>query len=293
MGGMDLELTRTFLAVVDSGTVGRAADRIGLSQPAVSRRLQQLEEALGAELLERQGRGVVPTEMGRMVAQEARGLVARWDRLVTQIVEHLNLQAGTVRIGGGATAVGYILPPAIARFREAHPDVRFELLEAGSLEVETRVLDDRLELGVVTLPVRSPELTVQPLVEDKIVLVAGKGHAWRNRSHVEPQDLSGQRLVGFERDTAIGRLIDQALRRVDVDMNMVMNLRSVSAILGMADATGSLAFISELGAKGAHVVKIRSLPISRQLAIIHRAQRPLSPAGAAFLMALRDAVVSA
>src|SRR5690606_42104326 len=101
---MDLELTRSLLAVARHGTISQAAENIGLSQPALTRRLQQLEEHLGAPLVERSGRGVVLTELGRLAVQEGQALVERYERLRTSIAEHVRLEAGTVRIGGGATA---------------------------------------------------------------------------------------------------------------------------------------------------------------------------------------------
>src|SRR5690606_6197673 len=217
---MDLELTRSLLAVARHGTISQAAENIGLSQPALTRRLQQLEEHLGAPLVERSGRGVVLTELGRLAVQEGQALVERYERLRTSIAEHVRLEAGTVRIGGGATAVAYLLPTAIARFREDHPEVRFQLLEAGSREVESAVGSERLELGIVTLPTRAADLEVQPLLRDRIVLVAGRGHPLAGRRRIHARELQGQSLVGFEAGSAIRAEIDRALREVGVEMQV-------------------------------------------------------------------------
>ena len=101
---MDLVLLRSLLAVADSGTIGEAAVFLNLSQPALSRRIRVLEEEFGTELLERSGRGVVLTEMGRLVVREGRSLVERYDGLKEDVLRHLRLDAGIVRVGGGATA---------------------------------------------------------------------------------------------------------------------------------------------------------------------------------------------
>lgn len=279
---MDLELTRSLLAVARHGTISQAAENIGLSQPALTRRLQQLEEHLGAPLVERSGRGVVLTELGRLAVQEGQALVERYERLRTSIAEHVRLEAGTVRIGGGATAVAYLLPTAIARFREDHPEVRFQLLEAGSREVESAVGSERLELGIVTLPTRAADLEVQPLLRDRIVLVAGRGHPLAGRRRIHARELQGQSLVGFEAGSAIRAEIDRALREVGVEMQVVMELRSVAAILQMVETTGSLGFVSALGAGRSCCVTVRGLRIERQLAVIWKRGRSLSPAARAF-----------
>jgi molybdate transport repressor ModE-like protein len=284
---MDLELTRSLIAVANHGSISDAADAIGLSQPALSRRIQQLEEELGARLVERSGRGVVLTAMGRLAVREGQHLLDRYERLRTSIAEHVRLEAGTVRIGGGATAVAYLLPSAIARFQKSHPTVRFQLQEAGSREVERGVIEERLELGVVTLPVSGAEVDVIPLMRDRIVLVAGSGHPLAQRKRVPIAALAGQSLVGFEAGSAIRQSIDAALRDAGVEMNVVMELRSVAAILQMVETTGSLAFVSELGAGKATVVPVQGLRIERELAVIAKKGRPLSPVAAAFAKGLR------
>ncbi|MBC8013311.1 MAG: LysR family transcriptional regulator, partial [Methyloceanibacter sp.] len=136
---MDLLLTHSLLAVAEHGTIGEAAARLGVSQSALSRRIQQFEEEMGAELVERSGRGVALTEAGHLVVTEGALLVERYRRMKGAVLEHLRLDAGTVRIGGGATAVSYLLPQAMARFRRKHPKIRFRLEEAGSRQVETAV----------------------------------------------------------------------------------------------------------------------------------------------------------
>jgi len=287
---MDVLLLRSLVAVADHGGITEAAAALGVSQSALSRRIDQLEEALGAPLLERAGRGVALTAMGQIAAVEGRQLVQRYDRMKARIVEHLRLDAGVVRIGGGATAVGFLLPRAIAAFRKQHPRVVFQVKEAGSREIEAAVLGEELELGIVTLPTRSREVDERPLAQDKIVLVASKDHPLAKQDHVEAQDLNGQNLVGFEAGSAVRWLIDAALREAQVEVNVVMELRSVAAILQMVETTGSLAFVSELSvlppaaprARNVVPLEVRGLEIQRELALIRKRGRSLSPAAHAF-----------
>lgn len=279
---MDLIHLRSLVAVSDHGTIGGAAEFLGISQPGLSRRIQLLESEFGAELVERSGRGVVLTEMGRLVKTEGRGLIERYERLKEDVRRHVHLKTGTVRIGGGATAVSYVLPKAIGRHRRTHPDVRFDVREAGSRDVEQAVRDESLELGLVTLPTHAPDLVVRPLLTDRIVLVAGRGHPLAKNRRVTAAQLQGLSLVGFEATTAIRELIDSALREAGVTMNVVMELRSIAAILRMMETTGSLAFVSEMGAPRSRVVSVRGLKIERQLALISKKDRPLSPAASSF-----------
>lgn len=287
---MDLLLMRSLLAVAEHGAITEAAAALGLSQPALSRRIQQLEDDFGTPLLQRSRRGVVLTEMGRLVQAEARVLVERYGRLRESVRAHLQLEQGSVRMGGGATAVAYLMPQAIAEFARKHPGVVFQLKEAGSREIERDVLDGRLELGVITLPVHSAELETTPLRDDRIVPVASAQHPLSSVKQLRLSALSGQSVVGFEAGSAIRQLIDSALREAGVEVHVVMELRSVAAILQMVATTDSIAFISEraLASAGRRVkrLQVRGLKVTRQLAVIRRRDHPVSPAAGAFVQTL-------
>jgi len=288
---VDLTLIRSFLSVADTGAITEAAERIGITQPALSRRLQQLEEHLGVELLLRGRKGVVLTEIGRLVQSEAQTIVARYERMREMVTSHQRLEGGTVRIGGGATAVSYMLPEAIAAFQAAHPQVRFQMREAGSSEIADDVVAGHLELGVVTLPVRDRELDVTPLTTDRIVLVARHDHLLAKKRRVRIQDLADQAFVAFEAGSALRQIIDSKLRDAGVEVNVVMELRSIPAILRMVSTTGNLAFVSQLGMEQQNdvvAVTVQGLRIERRLAIIARRGARLSPAADAFTQRLQS-----
>ncbi len=287
---MDLTLIRSFLAVAETGAITEAAERIGITQPALSRRLQQFEEHLGVPLLVRGRKGASLTEIGRLVQSEAQGIVARYEHMQEMVSSHQRLEGGTVRIGGGATAVSYMLPEAIAAFQSAHPQVRFQMREAGSSEIADDVVAGHLELGVVTLPVRDRELQVTPLTTDRIVLVARHDHSLAQRRRVRSSDLADQAFVAFEAGSAVRQIIDGKLRDAGVEVNVVMELRSIPAILRMVATTGNLAFVSQLGMDqqgGVVAVPVQGLRIERRLAVIARRGVTLSPAASAFTRRLQ------
>ncbi len=279
---MDLLLSRSLLAVAEHGAISEAAVAIGLSQPALSRRIHQLEEELGGELLRRSGRGVVLTELGRLAVAEGGVLVERYERLKRDIAQHRDLEAGSVRIGGGATAVSQLLPRAIAAFLRSHPQVRFEVREEGSRDVESSVLDERVELGIVTLPLHAGGLSVGRRFRDRIVLVAGRGHALAGCGRAGRADIEGESIVAFEAGSAIRRIIDGALAEAEIRVNVMMELRNIPAMLQMVDATGSLAFVSERCVPKSRAIRVRGLGISRELGLVWKRERDRSPAARAF-----------
>jgi len=290
---MSMDQLRSLVEVARRGAITSAARALGLTQPALTRRIQLLEEEFGTPLLSRSQKGVRLTELGQLVEAESRGLLERYDHLKQEVAAHLRLERGSVRIGGGATAVSFLLPPLIRDFRRQHSDIVFQLKETGSREVAADVVRERLELGIVTLPLESDELEVTPLRRDSIVLVTAVDHPFARRGRVPAAALQGVPLIGFERDSAIRRLVDAALESAGVQVEVVMELRSIQSILQMVALRLGVAFVSRLGVDAAgsavRVVQVRGVSIRRSLAVVSKRGRPLSVAAEAFLMHLTGA----
>ena len=148
-------------------------------------------------MLNRSRHGAQLTELGRLVEREARVLIARYDSLINEVASQRGLQGGTVRVGGGATAVSFMLPDAIASFQRAFPRIHFHVKEASSSEIASDVADGRLELGLVTQPVRTAGLDINPLVDDRVVLVAAPDNPLAQTTTVPVDRLDGAEFRWF------------------------------------------------------------------------------------------------
>jgi DNA-binding transcriptional LysR family regulator len=282
---LDLSLLRSLVTVADAGAITEAAGRLGLTQPALTRRIQHLEAEFGAELLSRSRKGAELTELGRLVEREARLLIDRYDALKQEVASHSSVESGTVRIGGGATAVSFLLPNAIADYQREFPRVHFHVKEASSSEIASEVADGHLELGLVTQPVRTAGLRIEPLLDDRIVLVAAADNPLARAATVPVESLDGRNFVGFEGGSAIRQIVDASLREAGVAINVIMELRSIPAILRMVATTDSLAFVSQLGVQGQELVRevpVERLTITRRLGLATRRGHTLSPAADRF-----------
>jgi DNA-binding transcriptional LysR family regulator len=290
---MDMVLAESLVAVADAGTVTGAARRVHISQSALSRRLQQLESDLGAQLLVRGRNGAELTEAGRLAVVECRGLLARYDAMRRDIAEHLGLRRGTVVLGGGATVTSSLLPAAIAAFRANYPAIRFQVKEAGSAQIVDAVARGLIQIGIVTLPVIHDDLELASLVDDEIVLVARRDDPLRPSA--DPADLRGRGVIAFEAGSAIRRIVDTSLSAAGIEVEVTMELRSVPSMLQMVSATGDLAFVSGLSLRtetALRTVRVRGLSITRSLALATRPGIPLPPAAQAFAQSLRTTAVT-
>jgi DNA-binding transcriptional LysR family regulator len=260
---------RHFLAVVEHGTFTAAAKRVGLSQPALSASIRRLEDDVGARLLHRGPAGARLTAAGEALLAPARRALAAVEDGRRAVAEVEGLQAGEVMLGGGPTACTYLLPPALAAFRAAHPGLRFRLTEAHTPAVLGALRAGRIDLGVVSdgYPV-GPGLEVEDWRADELIVVGppgGVGEAW----------------VCFPRPSALRTALERAWPAADV----VMELGSIAAVKGNVRAGVGRALVSraavERDLREGRLVELGEPPIHRRFVLAHRGVEQLPPAAAA------------
>ena len=248
---MNEDQLSAFIAIIDTGSFSSAAQRINLTQPAISQRIKSLEVYIGQPLFERSPGRSSPllTEAGRILEIEARGTLSRWRELRHELQERTLLKRGLVTIGGGATAVSMILPKVIARVLAMHPGLNVRVRESGSSEVIKRVLNGEVDLGIITNSgeILDAQLFAQHLRDDQIVPVVSANHPLVSQGNcLAPQDFAGERIVAYESTSAIGKVISRSLQRHRVEARVWTELRSIHSILEVARMTMSVALVSEI-----------------------------------------------
>lgn len=290
---MELDWLRSFLALAARGKMTRAAESLHLTQPAVSSQLARLESELGTRLFDRTPRGMTLTEAGRAFRVHAEGALERLEDGRRALGELRGLERGTLRIGGGATATTYLLPPLLGRFHARWPGIRLFLREQGSRAVVDAVVAGELDLGVVTLPIVEPEgaqLAIERWVEDELVLIVPRRHRLARQRRFGWADLAGQPLVLFEAGTAVRELIDHGLAGAGIAPSIAMELRSIESIKQMVAQGIGAGFVSRFALpRRARALVCQEGPLRRDLALVHRRDRTLPAAARAFLEGLRAA----
>jgi len=279
---VELTSLRYFRTLAASGHMTRAARELGLSQPALSTMLKKLEAEVGTELFHRRGRGLELSEAGKIFLQHAITSLRAADAAVDAVREHIGIETGSIRIGGGATATSYLLPSVVRAARKRFPKVRFFVREAGSTQVARAVLEGELDLGIVTLPITLPDadrLVRIPLTDDELRLIApprseftAQGGTFRFK------DLAGASIVGFEAGSAVRDVIDRAAAKAGVTLNYVMELRSIDAITRMVSAGIGLGFVSRFALPPGGGLACADGSLTRTLAIVRLRGR--TPRGA-------------
>lgn len=276
----------------------RAAQAMGVTQPALSAVVKKLETEVGAELLHRTGRGVELTEAGRVFLAHAEESLRAAAAGVKAVRELAGLERGSIRVGGGATATTYLLPPVVSAVRKMFPGLRFYVREAGSLAVAAAVVSGELDLGIVTPPVGmkrgkwpmpgGEELLTRGLVEDELRLVEGtKGRRHgstkgRGQAEFAWKELVGVPVVAFEAGSAVRDMIDSAAAAAGVTLNVVMELRSIESIQRMVSAGIGVGFVSRFALGQSEGRRCRDGTLTRTLSIVRRRDRVPSAAAAEF-----------
>lgn len=290
---MELTPLRYFRVIAQHGHMTKAARALGVTQPTLSAMLKKLEAEVGADLLHRTGRGVELTEAGRVFLRHAEDAVRRADAGLAAVRQLVGLETGSIRVGGGATATTYLLPPVVSAVRKAHPGLRFYVREAGSNAVSGAVRSGELDMGIVTLPlspVDAPDLLVIPLVADEFRLIVPGRHRLgdsRGGGTFRWKDLEGESVVAFEAGAAVREMIDRAASAAGITLRVVMELRSIESIKQMVKAGIGVGFVSRFALDDGEGLKCRDGRLARGLALVRRRDRVPSPAGAVFEKALR------
>lgn len=278
MRDLRLDQLQTFLDVIELGTFTAAADRIGISQPAVSLQVGQLEKKLGVRLVERVGKTVRPTEAGLSLIDHARRIGGDVEAALADMAGFGADQAGHVRLGTGATACIHLLPPVFRQLKEGFPSLQITVKTGNTRDILREVEENTLDIALVTLPVTGRMFSVTPVLEDEFVFVASADMIVPE-TEISPDELAHVPLILYEAGGNTRTLVDRWLTKAGVSISPLMNLGSVEAIKGLVGAGLGCAILPKSGVggnPGQSGLSIRSLSptLKRELAVVLRNDKP-------------------
>ena len=229
---MLLRHLRYLLAVAEHGNFSRAAQALHVSQPTLSQQIKQLEESLGAELLDRSARTVRPTDAGQVYIDYARKALGDLEAAQRAIHDVKDLSRGTLRLAMTPTFMAYLAGPLIKVFNTSHPGIRLNIFELSLDEIEKRLGNDSLDLAIAFTDVRDPEIECVPLFVETLGLMVGRNHPLYGRKEpLTGDEFAALPLVLLTRDFITRGCIDDFCRRIGVVPTVTMEANSVSAIL--------------------------------------------------------------
>lgn len=274
---LNLDQLQTLAAVAELGSFSAAAERAGLTQPAVSLQVRQLERRLGVRLVERVGRRAQPTAAGLELLRHAALIREQVAQALQAVAPHRAGSVGRVRLGTGATACIYLLPPVLRRLRARLPGLQVSVQVGNTQEMLKLVQDNQLDLALVTLPAPGRSFEVTRVCDDELVAVFPAGEPAPRR--LTAQVLQSRPLLLYAGGHT--RLaVDQWFARAGVAPQPVMSLDSVEAIKRLVGAGLGWAVLPRMSVAGAECprgVQVQPLAprLHRTLGVVMRRDKQL------------------
>lgn len=287
---MNLYHLRVFLTVAEHEHITRASEELILSQPAVTKIIQHLEQESGLELIERHGRRIVLTQAGKILHGYARRLFALEREMEEALAGLQDVEVGEITLAANTTTGVYFLPPVVAQFRTRYPRVILRITILNSHEIIEQTMNWILDFGLVegdpaTLP---PGLETQVFARDELVLVVAPAHRWSGSRELKPEVLREKELLLREQGSGIREVIEHALLQQGVRIAPLLTLPDNEAIKQMAISGVGAAVLSafavrrELASGELVRIPIEGIDLRPQLTLVKRADKHLSRAAQAF-----------
>jgi len=291
----DLGLLRTFAVAARSRSLTEAADRLGLSQPGLSRRIARLERSVGVPLLDRSRGRLRPTAEGQVLLGAADRILQEIDRVVGRLADRRGALTGEVRIHASTIPGEHLLPRVIATFLRRHEDVGVRLEVSRTATVIDAVADGSADIGVCGDRVDRQGIEFRPLVRDTIVLAVPSSHALARRGSVRVEDLGRATLLSREAGSGTQRVIEGMLAgSSETDARSggpVRAFGSTQAILAAVREGIGFALVSRMSVAAAPAItgiEVTGIDDERWLWLATAANAPLTAAAAAFAEHLQN-----
>ncbi len=298
---MDTRQLAAFCAVVERRSFSQAAERLGVTQPAVSLQVRALEKRLGTQLLDRSGRRVEPTEAGQRLYRGAQRMLALEDQLVADVTASgEGALGGNLVLGASTGPAAVAIPVALAEFQRQNPEVRVFLTVSDTHSVVERVAARELELGIVGAARRHRGVRFEPFFSDQVILACGPAHPFAGRT-VTLDELREDTLILMQEGAGVRQVVEDALRQQGMrlrDLAVRLELGLQESVRRAVEAGYGVTFISrtaveaDLAAGRLAEARVSGLDVTREISLATAAGRARTRVADAFVEFARAQLAS-
>jgi DNA-binding transcriptional LysR family regulator len=281
-----------FHAVAQAGGISRGAERLHVSQPAVSKQIKELEDALGISLLERLPRGSRLTDGGKLLAQYVQRMAVIEEETARAIEEFRGLKRGRLAVGASTTIGAYLLPQVFGEFHRQHADIELQLEIANTETIQNQLMEGSIEVGLTEGLMEAEHLDSEVFHEDELVAIAPRGHPLLKQRRVTARELCREPFILREAGSGTRAVVERALGKRGLTVKPVLSLASPEAIKRAVIAGVGVAIVSrlaigcELQIGSLTVIPVKDLVIRRPLHLQKLRSKNPSPAASQFLKLL-------
>ena len=267
-----------FYTVAKRLSFTKAAATLFITQPAVTKHIHELEQQYNNKLFERKGNSIQLTSAGELLLSHTETLFAIYRNIDFDMNSLVHKKEGSLSLGASTTIAHYIVAPLLAGFKKKFQDIRLNLINGNTEQIEKALLDKEIDLGIVEGKSKNQEISYTEFIKDEIVLVCSKDHPLARKGVLNPEALKSHAFVMREQGSGTREVIDHALKEVGLkmsDLKMEIQLGSTESIKSYLMNSSCLAFISihalskELQNGSLHIIDIAGLSIERYFYFIH------------------------
>ncbi len=273
---MDLRQLEMFVAVADNSSFTGAGRQLHVAQSAISRKIGLLEYELGERLFRRVNKKIFITPAGEAFLRYARRILQDLRNAAMEISEFSRLEWGELRIGGGLIACIYILPPILERFKAVHPRIELQIVTGSTDALLSKLRDNTIDVGVLTLPIAAPDLQIVPLLqEEMVVVVSRKNAALSNKQWIPAEEIAKHPLITFPRETNTRAVLDTFFKEAGITPHILMEAENVAMIKPLIKINMGIGIIpfaaveDEVKRKELHCVRVRGHQLQRQMGLVY------------------------
>lgn len=259
----ELSELQAFVTVADKLNFRAAAEALFLSQPALSRRIDKLEQSLQARLLERTTRRVSLTAAGAQFLLQAREALATLEDAVSGLNERARRRAGLVTIACIPSLANHLLPGVLASFAETHPDTRVRLIDESAPVVLQAVVDGSADFGLNFLGAQEPSIEFRMICREKYLLAMHPRHPLAGRDGVAWPELARERFISVSASSGNRMLIDNAMAQAPQRPAVLYEANHIEAALAMVEAGLGVAAIPQFALAGRRSAQVTAVPLTR------------------------------
>jgi len=232
---INLERLRIFHAVVQTGSFTRAAEAVHLTQPGISKHIKALEDELGVVLFDRQPRRISLTQAGEILHEAAQDVASAVAAAERRIQELTGLRGGRLRVGASFPAGLYVLPRVLAAYRKQYPAIETTLAIAMTASIVAKVLDNKLDFGLVSADVHHPKLLSLAFMTDELVVIVPAEHRWAHRRSIRAQELTDETFIVAARGAGARAIVEDRLQAKGITLTNMLDFVNVEGVKHAVD----------------------------------------------------------
>lgn len=277
----DLTDMRLFLTVVEQGSLTKGAESMNLALASVSERISGMESSLGAQLLERNRRGITTTAAGDALIRHARLILNQVEQMRGELRSYGTGLKGRIRLLSNTAGLAAFLPYRLCRFLVAYPDLSIDLSERPSTEIAVAIAEGRADLGIVADIADLAALETRVIAQDQLLVVVSETHRFSDRRSIAFADVVGEPFVGLS-DAALEAHLGERAARLGRQIHYRIQLRRVESVAMLVKSGVGIAILSEASAKDLELLGLAIVPLQdpwalRQLYLCARDFSALTP----------------